>query len=979
MGVGVQAETATTAASPNGALWPRLAASNLAWWIGVATALFGLGLAGLGLEQWSDKLVMGWPMNAVGLACLLQSPRKHWPGLLAILVLANLPPPLAHGKPLAVATVLAVVNAIQILGCAAALRWLIGPRIDLGRYRDLLIFSLGVGLFMPLVSITLLTIAQPQHRPLLQTLPRLGQWAVGAALSYLVVTPTLIAWTLARTRALVRQIGPQRLGLALLGYTAIVFVLATQKYGELRLLLVPALLWLTFQLGSAGATIGLLIQAAVLTGCVLARLGPPISGATLADQLAQLQLGLALNAVCAYPVAAALAQRWRLGQSLAVSNASLEQARKLTQLAEQVGGIGYLHYDVATGEQVYSEHFAEMVRAEDGGPPRAIHPDDLENAKRHMKRAIATGEDYEAPMRVGSEAGGWRRLRSRTTCQMGPDGKVAALVSIVIDVTGLELADQAVRASEARYRLLAENANDIIMQTDQDDQLVYVSPAALPLIGQRPEDMTSARGEDLVASLIHPDDIPRTQARFADLHRGEVLDAFTYRLRHKDGHWVWLETRAAVLRDPETGAVTGGIHVGRDITERKAMEAELERKCADAEAANRAKSEFLANMSHEIRTPLNGVMGVAGALARTPLAPDQLEMVSLIETSAKTLETLLSDILDLARIEAGKMELKPEPFDLTASVNACAALFEAAARDKHLDLEVVIEPGAVGAYVGDAARIRQILCNLLGNAVKFTAVGGVSLVVSAREVEAGQSEAGSGLCFQVRDTGIGFDAETKARLFSRFEQADGSITRKFGGSGLGLSISRSLAEAMGGRLEADAAPGAGAVFTFTLALPRCADAPAEADAGPDRLVEDDPVVGMRVLVAEDHPTNRRVVQLILGAAGVELTCVENGAEAVAAFRGGGFDLVLMDMQMPVMDGLTAIREIRKLEAAEGLEPTPIHVLTANAMAEHITASFAAGADGHLSKPILADALLACVGEASGARRRVRRLALAEAG
>jgi PAS domain S-box-containing protein len=400
--------------------------------------------------------------------------------------------------------------------------------------------------------------------------------------------------------------------------------------------------------------------------------------------------------------------------------------------------------------------------------------------------------------------------------------------------------------------------------------------------------------------------------------------------------------------------------IGEDVTELRESAEALKQAAAEAEAANRAKSEFLANMSHEIRTPLNGVMGVAGALARTPLTGPQQEMVSLIETSAKTLETLLSDILDLARIEAGKMELRPEPFDLATSVGACGALFDAAAQAKGLDLEVAVAPDALGAYVGDAARLRQILSNLLGNAVKFTQEGGVRLTVQAR-----RGEMSSELRFEVRDTGIGFDAETKARLFSRFEQADGSITRRFGGSGLGLSICRSLAEAMGGRLEAEAEPGAGAVFVLTLELPRCEGAlDLWDDAGPDASLEPeaDPLAGMRVLLAEDHPTNRRVVELILGAAGVDLTCVENGVEAVAAFRSRDFDLVLMDMQMPLLDGLAAVEEIRRLERASGVRPTPIHMLTANAMPEHVKASLAAGADGHLSKPILADALLECLVE-----------------
>ncbi|MBV9508829.1 MAG: response regulator, partial [Caulobacteraceae bacterium] len=434
-----------------------------------------------------------------------------------------------------------------------------------------------------------------------------------------------------------------------------------------------------------------------------------------------------------------------------------------------------------------------------------------------------------------------------------------------------------------------------------------------------------------------------------------------------DGRTVRAQSLTTYWRGDD-GVPCGFLVINRDVTKEHATEqarqeaaAALEKAAAEAEAASRAKSEFLANMSHEIRTPLNGVLGVAGALIKTALEPDQREMVRIIESSARTLEALLSDILDLSRIEAGRLELRPEPFDLRTSVTACAALFEATAKAKGLRLEVDIAAAADGAYVGDAPRLRQILSNLIGNAVKFTTEGHVRLTVTAA-----RGETASRLIFEVRDTGIGFDAETKARLFSRFEQADGSITRKFGGSGLGLAISRSLAEAMGGSLAADARPGQGAAFTLTLDCERCTGAMDLWDDGSLRPVERDPVSGLRVLVAEDHPTNRFVVELILGAAGVDLTCVENGAEAVEAFRSGDFDLVLMDMQMPVMDGLTAIRCIRGVEQEQGVRPTPIYVLSANAMVDHVKAACEAGADGHFPKPIVADALLALVGEvASG--------------
>ena len=945
-------------------LWSRLTTSSVAQWAGMTALMFALSLGGMSLEHWSGHLVVGWPMNAVALACLVQSRSSRWLGFLVLFTLANLAAPMAHGKTLPVAAVLSLVNALQVMGCAAVLRRMLGSKIDLGRYRDLWVFTLVAGVLWPLLSIGLVSLAQPQQRTLIQSLPRMVQWAMGASVGNLVVTPIVFACTPARLRAMANRLFARRIVLVLMAYTIVVLLISIQGYGGLRVLLVPALLWLTFQLGTAGATLGLLIQAVVVTAFVVAGADRVAAGESAADQLMGLQLGLVLNALCAYPVAAALAHRRRLAESLAHSNTSLEQAQRLTGIAEQISGIGYSRYDVATGENIHSANLVRIL-----GPRQdfsiSTHPEDYARTLTETARAIATGEDYDSWTRVRSADGGWRSLRGRNTCEKGPDGKVTALVSVVFDVTDMELADEALRASEARYRLLAEHSNDLIMLTDQDDRLSYVSPAVFALTGHRPEDLLGK----IAGGLMHPEDAPRANAHFAAMNRNpddpETGD-FIYRARHRDGRWLWLEARSAVLRDAETGEVTGQLHVARDVTERKAMEEELQRKCAEAEAANLAKSEFLANMSHEIRTPLNGVMGVASALARTELSPTQSEMVSLVETSAKTLETLLSDILDLARIEAGKMELRPEPFDLAVSVNACGALFDAAAQAKGLDLEVAIAPDALGAYLGDAARIRQILCNLLGNAVKFTQKGRVKLTVEARH-----GKTASELRFQVSDTGIGFDEETKARLFSRFEQADGSITRRFGGSGLGLSICRSLAEAMGGRLDADAKQGKGSVFTVTLELTRCASAADHGFDDTEAAPVHDPLVGMRVLLAEDHPTNRRVVELILSAVGVNLTCVEDGQQAVDAFRTDSFDLVLMDMQMPVMDGLTAIAEIRKIEAATAVCPTPIHMLTANAMPEHIAASLAAGADGHLSKPILAEALLELVAEARGASHSLR--------
>ncbi|MDP3801087.1 ATP-binding protein [Brevundimonas sp.] len=409
------------------------------------------------------------------------------------------------------------------------------------------------------------------------------------------------------------------------------------------------------------------------------------------------------------------------------------------------------------------------------------------------------------------------------------------------------------------------------------------------------------------------------------------------------------------LRVADRRTAAGGIvTVCTDITDLKHGARSLAEARDAAQAASTAKSQFLANMSHEIRTPLNGVIGVAQALARTDLSSQQQEMLQLIQSSGQTLQVLLSDILDLARVESGRLELADDAFDLGRAVREAAQLYETSAEAKGLQFFVEIAPEADRWISGDPVRIKQILTNLVSNAVKFTNEGFVSLTAAPGP----DHGAGPTLRFSIEDTGIGFDSDTRERLFSRFEQADGAITRRFGGSGLGLAISRQLAEMMGGDLDCESEPGGGSAFILTIPfrpveMPTAA-VPAAMEA------RDDERPAIRVLLADDHPVNRKVVEMILAQADVELTAVENGAEALQACRDADFDLILMDMQMPVMDGLTATREIRLHEAAMGLDRTAIVMLTANALPEHIASAEAAGADRHLAKPFDAAELLGLV-------------------
>jgi signal transduction histidine kinase/ActR/RegA family two-component response regulator len=406
----------------------------------------------------------------------------------------------------------------------------------------------------------------------------------------------------------------------------------------------------------------------------------------------------------------------------------------------------------------------------------------------------------------------------------------------------------------------------------------------------------------------------------------------------RDGRWVLIEER----RTADGGVI--GLRV--DITDLKSQAAALQEALTRAEAAGKAKAEFLANMSHELKTPLNGVIGLAEVLARSPLAPSQKQLLDEILASAGRLHTLLGDLLDFNALEAGRVDIARVAFAPSEVAQQALQSFREAAEAKGLALGLSVGEGADGRAIGDETHLAEILAHLLSNAVKFTPAGRVDLRVAL--------EAGDVWRFEVADTGIGFDASQAQRLFAGFEMGDASATRQHGGAGLGLAICARLAGLMSARLEAAGAPGQGATFTLRAPMP-----PPPALGAADRA--------LRVLVADDNPTNRKVVELILQAVGAEVVSVENGQEAADAAQAEAFDLILMDLMMPVMDGLTAIETIRRAETASGKPRRPIVVLSANSAAADIAASHQAGADGHLSKPIRPDVLLTALAEATGAK------------
>jgi len=389
-----------------------------------------------------------------------------------------------------------------------------------------------------------------------------------------------------------------------------------------------------------------------------------------------------------------------------------------------------------------------------------------------------------------------------------------------------------------------------------------------------------------------------------------------------------------------------------DMTEaRRVVRAQQEAREA-AEEANRAKTDFLAAMSHEIRTPLNGVLGMAQAMDLDPLPPRQRERLRVIRESGGALMELLDDLLDLSRIEAGRLTLEAHDFDLRAVVEAAHAAFSGEAQARALDYPLEIDPAVDGLWRGDSGRVRQILSNLISNAVKFTHKGEVSVRLS---------RSGAGVRVEVADTGIGIAAERVARLFEKFVQADASATRPYGGSGLGLAICQELCRAMGGAITVDSTPGEGS--TFAIELPLRQVERAAPVAGPTSL-PDGPA--LRVLAAEDNPVNRMVLKALLAQLGVEPAIVETGVEAVRAWEAAHWDLILMDVQMPLMDGPTATMTIRAREGLLGRPRTPILAVTANTMPHQLASYRAAGMDGVVSKPLNVTDLFTAMGAAVAA-------------
>jgi len=590
-----------------------------------------------------------------------------------------------------------------------------------------------------------------------------------------------------------------------------------------------------------------------------------------------------------------------------------------------------------------------------------VHEDDREAMLRSVLKAHETLRIEPLEVRVIRPDGEERWVDLRSVVHKDSAGALAKVVGVLIDIDArkrqeLALIEARQEAQRNADRLkVALNAGQAgVFETNFRERSFWCSPEMVEII-ERQLTFEEAAG---VWPVIHPDDAARVQSAIDD-NRGKREEArCEWRVRIRSGAYRWIEARAQPIYGPD-GDVEKLVGVILDIDARKRQELALAEAQLAAEAAAEAKSRFLANMSHEIRTPMNGVMGVLHLLEREQLSGEGRSLLGEAQACGQMLAQLLNDVIDFSKIEAGRMELAPEPLDPAQLLQSVIGMLRPQAEAKGLGILTRLE-GAGGWIMADPVRLRQALFNLIGNAVKFTAEGHVEARLILRETAPGQPR----LRFEIEDTGVGIPDEAQAHLFQRFHQADGSTARQFGGSGLGLAITRSLALLMGGEVGFVSRDGVGSTFWF--------DVPALSVEPPAN--EEAPVFGstaplqaLKILVVEDNPTNRLVASKILEGLGAQVATAADGALGVEATADGGFDLVLMDIQMPRMDGVEATRRIRALESPAA--STPIIGLTANAMAHQRAGYLEVGMDGVASKPISPADLIAEIARVLNGERR----------
>lgn len=622
---------------------------------------------------------------------------------------------------------------------------------------------------------------------------------------------------------------------------------------------------------------------------------------------------------------------------------NLEEVAEAYRLALEGADLGT--WDMDLKKKVYSgdercRHLFGVPETETLSAARvlqAIHPDDRERVLQAVMRARDPSSDgrYEAEYRTIWPDGSVHWVHARGQAFFAGEGaqrRPVRFTGTVMEITERKQIEQSLDESETRFRTNFENASVGMAQVSLDGYFLRVNQKLCDITGYPEEELLSRT----FMEITHPDDV-EADVEHARLLRDGKIDSYQMEKRYirRDGDSIWISLTVGLQRDRD-GTPLYYLPVMVDITDRKRAEEALLGAKEDAEAANGAKSEFLANMSHELRTPMTVIMGAVQHLLLSSPGPGQREFLEMADRSSHRLLAIIDDLLDISRIEAKKLKIEDQPFDLRLCLCQSTEIFMRQAMEKGIRLYCEVDPETPEQIIGDTQRLEQILVNLIGNAVKFTDRGEIAVRVHTTEEQ---------VTISVRDTGIGIPADKMELLFEPFTQVDSSRTRRFGGTGLGLAICRKLVAMMGGVIRATSEEGKGSTFSFTLPLK-----PVLLKEEPHPERGEEVHRPLRVLLAEDDAMVRDLVNLMLSRLEVVVSIAENGRQAVDLWREGGADLILMDLQMPEMDGIEATRRIRELEG--GREPkTCIFALTAHARREDREECMAAGMDGFMTKPL----------------------------
>ncbi|MGA1409496.1 MAG: PAS domain-containing protein [Prochlorotrichaceae cyanobacterium] len=652
-----------------------------------------------------------------------------------------------------------------------------------------------------------------------------------------------------------------------------------------------------------------------------------------------------------------ICDRKKAEEKLQTSEATLAEAQRIAH-------IGNWSFDLETQKIDWSEELFRMFGLDPSTPPPSyseyldlIDPPDRLALQEKIKLAITEGKPYLIDYKALLPDGSVRFHEGRGEVQRDHQGNIIGLKGTGLDITARKVVELELMQRTQEIDRFFSVALDLLCFATPEGYFLRLNPQWEKTLGYPLDELQGSRFLD----YVHPDDLSNTLKAVEHLTEEGILPTFVNRYRCQTGNYCWLEWRSVMVGNIIYAAA-------RDISQQKQTQDQLQQAKEQAEALTRAKGEFLANMSHEIRTPLSSVISIAGLLNTEDLKPEQQDLVATLSYSSNTLLRILNDILDFSKIESGGLSLEKQPFSIAEEIASILKLFEASAQEKRLVLKSSIPLHFPTTVLGDAARLRQILLNLIGNAIKFTETGSIWVIVRERSLQKATPIDRYELLFSIQDTGIGIQSEQLEKIFAPFSQGDSSISRQYGGTGLGLVISQRLVELMGGSLWVESGgsiagsppadwqpsidsvnvPGATFYFTIVLESDRQSDLVQSSGAHSSPI---DPQLAERhpltILLADDNTINRKVIQFSFKRLGYVIDTVENGRKALEAVQQKNYDLVLMDMQMPEMDGLTATRLIRSAP----IKQPWITALTANVLPQDRQACFDAGMNGYETKPL----------------------------